>query len=84
MLPKALRHPEGIGRKTALATPSLAVAKAFSRDNEGNEGYVYQVEPLDREDQNATWYQPIRYWKKGSIEVPSNKGFRILRQVHPK
>lgn len=82
ILPKAARHPEGLGRKTALATPSLAVAKAFSKKDDV-EGYVYQVEPLDREDKDSTWYQPIRYWRKGSIEVPSNKGFRILRQVHP-
>lgn len=79
--PASHRHPEGLGRKTAIATPSLAVAKRFAGHPEG---FVYRVEPLDREDMDSTWYQPIRYWRKGSIEVPSSKGFRVIAQVHPK
>lgn len=82
VLPVSLRHPEGLGRKTVMATPSLAVAKKFAQGDQGT-GYIYQVEPLDREDMESTWYQPIPYWRKGSIEVPSRRGFRILRQVHP-
>jgi len=81
IIPASHRHPEGIGRKTAVATPSLSVAKRFAGHPEG---YVYRVEPLDRDDMNSTWYQPIRYWRKGAIEVPSNKGFRIIEQIHPK
>lgn len=72
------------GRKLAFATPSLSVAKKFSTNETGDLGFVYQVEPVDREDLNSTWVKPMKYWKRPTEEVVSNKGFRVLRQIHPK
>ena len=73
-------HSVKAGRNLSFATPSLSMARGFA----GEEGYVYQVEPTDREDNDATWVRPMKHARKGSIEVVSNKGFNILRQVHPK
>jgi hypothetical protein len=67
-------------RKLSFATPSLSAAKRFA----GDTGFVYQVEPVDREDTNSTWAREMKYFKPRTTEVVSSKGFRIMRQVHPK
>jgi tRNA nucleotidyltransferase (CCA-adding enzyme) len=68
------------GRNLSFATPSLPLAKGFA----GEEGYVYQVEPTDRENTDDTWLRQMKHARKGALEVVSSKGFRVLRQVHPK
>ena len=71
-------------RRLTFATPSLAAAKRFSKDTEGNFGHVYQVEPVDSEDTNATWARPMRYYTPKTTEVVSSKGFRVVKRVFPK
>lgn len=77
-------HSAMPGRNLSFSTPSLSAAKRFSKDSEGNLGYVYQVEPVDTEDTNATWYREMKYFKPRTTEVVSNKGFRIVKRVHPR
>lgn len=72
------------GRNLAFATPSLSAAKRFSKNVEGQLGYVYQVEPVDREDLDSTWAREMKYFKPRTTEVVSNKGFRVIKKVHPK
>lgn len=71
-------------RRLTFATPSLAAAKRFSKDSEGNIGYVYQVVPVDIEDLNATWARPMKYYKPKTTEVVSSKGFRVVKRIFPK
>lgn len=87
ILPIRVRNPESTTPKGHIthATPSLAVAKNFSRDKETRElGYVYQVEPLNTEDLNSTWVRPMKNYTPKSLEVVSRHGFRIVKQIHPK
>lgn len=77
-------HSTRSDRKLTFATPSLAAAKRFSKDTEGNLGHVYQVEPVNTEDTEATWARPMKYYTPPTEEVVSSKGFRIIKRVHPK
>lgn len=72
------------GRNLAFSTDSLSAAKRFSKNNEGALGFVYQVEPVDTEDLNSTWAREMKYFKPRTTEVVSNKGFRIVKRIHPK
>lgn len=78
--PEKSAHP---GRRLSFATPSLSAAKRFAKDDEGNPQFVYQVEPVDREDMDSTWVRRMKYFSPPTQEAVSNKGFRILRQIHP-
>lgn len=71
-------------RRLAFSTPSLSAAKRFSKNDEGELGFVYQVEPVDSEDLDSTWAREMKYFKPRTTEVVSNKGFRIVKRVHPK
>lgn len=77
-------HSARPNRNLAFATPSLSAARRFSKDEEGNLGYVYQVEPTDHEDLDATWARPMKYFKPATTEVVSSKGFKVIKRVHPK
>lgn len=75
-------------RKLAYAAPEwhTAVVHASDMDPDTNElkmGNVYAVEPIDKEDRNSTWVQPMKFSRRGTREVVSTKGFRVLKKVYP-
>jgi hypothetical protein len=72
------------GRNLSFSTPSLSAAKRFSKNDEGALGFVYQVEPVDREDMDSTWAREMKYFKPRTTEVVSNKGFKVVKRVHPR
>jgi 5'-deoxynucleotidase YfbR-like HD superfamily hydrolase len=72
------------GRNLAFSTPSLSAAKRFSKNDEGSLGFVYQVEPVDTEDLDSTWAREMKYFKPRTTEVVSNKGFRVVKRIHPR
>jgi hypothetical protein len=47
-------------------------------------GFVYQVEPVDTEDLDSTWAREMKYFKPRTTEVVSNKGFRVVKIIHPR
>lgn len=69
-------------KKVAHATRSWGDAYRFSVRNDVPSN-VYAVTPVDTEDKNATWVQPMRYSRRGTTEVVSSKGFRVLKKIHP-
>lgn len=67
----------------AFATPSLANAKGFAAvKGRPESGYVYQVAPIEGDD--TLWDGQMHHSRKGTVEVTSNKGFKVLKRVHPK
>lgn len=74
-------------KKIAHATQSWGDAYSFSHrtDESGvsKPSNVYAVAPVDTEDKDATWVQPMKYSRKGTMEVVSSKGFRVLKKIHP-
>lgn len=68
---------------TAFATPSLASAKGFAAFKaRPDSGYVYQVAPF--EDDTTLWEGQMHNSRAGAVEVTSNRGFKVVKRVHPK
>jgi hypothetical protein len=74
-------------KRIAHATQSWRDAYGFSHRADASgvsqPSNVYAVTPVDTEDKDATWVQPMKYSRKGSTEVVSSKGFRVLKKIHP-
>ena len=73
------RSGVGYGAQLAFATPHHGAAKAFSTPDEGEKGYIYHVEPVDREEQLGGGQ--IKGFPKGIREVTSKKGFKVIKRV---
>lgn len=77
----AAKRFAGYSRKPVPRVPTTEDGKVV---HDESLGFVYQVEPLDTEDSNSTWVRKMKYFSPPTHEVPSNKGFRVIRKVYPK
>ena len=73
------RSGVGYGAQLAFATPHHGAARAFATPDEGEKGYIYHVEPVDKEEQLGGGQ--IKGFPKGVREVTSKKGFKVVKKV---